>query len=31
MSFRVLHKVPLNDSAEDLEADRRAAEKFLQM
>ena len=28
--FRALHKAPLNYSAEDLEADRHAAERFLQ-
>jgi predicted HTH domain antitoxin len=29
-NFRVLHKAPLNYSCEDLEADRQAAERFLQ-
>jgi hypothetical protein len=30
-NFRALHKAPLNYSAEDMEADRQAAEKFLQL
>ena len=30
-NFRALHKVPLNYSVEDLEADRQAAERFLQL